>query len=196
MFNRLAGRSFSWRFSGLRHLRPRCRFFFEPLQSQTASPGLPIEAGRNTRSIANSPGHPTLLNQILEKLLVLQRIHRSPKALMSESKELVVVDQPAERFFDQVFAIAQIVEDLRAKDEEAPVDPEVGIVRRPYAVHSSVLIHVDKMQTEIWARGDKTCDLSALLEGLDHGWKIDVGKAITVVRKEHFLTLEVPSHGI
>ena len=79
---------------------------------------------------ADPPRHPSLLNHIFEHLFVLQRIHRAPEALMLERQELVVLDQPPEGFFDQLLAIAQIVEDLRAKDKEAAVDPEVGILRR------------------------------------------------------------------
>ena len=60
-------------------------------------------------------GMRALLDQILEHLFVLQRIHRAPKALMPERNELVVLDQPLEGFFDQLLAIAQIVEDLRSE---------------------------------------------------------------------------------
>ena len=85
---------------------------------------------RNRRDgLANSPGHPPLLNQILEHLLVLQCIHRAKKALMSEGQELIVLDQPLEGFFDKLLTIAQIVEDLRAKDKEPAVDPEVGFLK-------------------------------------------------------------------
>ena len=68
-----------------------------------------------------------MLNKILENLLVLQRIHRTPKALMPEGQELVVIDQPLEGLLNEFFAVAQIVKDLRAKDEAAAVDPKIGV---------------------------------------------------------------------
>ena len=50
------------------------------------------------------------------------------------------------------------------------------------------------MQAEVRARGDEAGDLSALLESLDHGRQIDVGKSVAVVGKKHLLVLEVRSH--
>ena len=59
--------------------------------------------------------------------LVLQGVHRLPKALMPQHSELALCDKPLERLLDQFLAFFDHVEHVAAKAEEAPVDPELGI---------------------------------------------------------------------
>ena len=47
---------------------------------------------------------------------------------MLEGKQLIGFDQPAERRLDQFLAVLEVVEDLGAEDEEAAIDPEVGVL--------------------------------------------------------------------
>ena len=79
----------------------------------------------------DEPGHSSSLDQIFEHFLVLQRVHRPPEAVMPEGEQLIVLDQTLEGFFDQLFAVTQIVENLSAKDEAAAVDPEIDVLGCP-----------------------------------------------------------------
>ena len=51
------------------------------------------------------------------------------------------------------------------------------------------------MQGKGRADGEKTGNLPALSEGLDHRRQIDVGEPVAVVGKEHFLAFDVGAHG-
>ena len=110
---------------------------FSPYSFGTAAAvlaDLPLHAWRgHLRRSAEPPGHAALLDHVLEDFLVLQGVHRAPEALMLEGKQLIRLDQPAERRLDQFLAILEVVEDLGAEDEEAAIDPEIGILRWPEA---------------------------------------------------------------
>ena len=69
-----------------------------------------------------------LLDQVLQDLLVLQRVHRPPEAFMPECHELVGLDQPLERRLDQFVAFPYVVENLLPEDKVATIDPEICIV--------------------------------------------------------------------
>ena len=84
------------------------------------------EAGPGGRT--EEPGHRAFLDEVLEYLLVLQRIHRAPEAFVLEGHELVGFDQALEWRLDQFIAFAHVVEYLLAEDEEAAVDPEIGVL--------------------------------------------------------------------
>ena len=103
--------------------------------SERPQPTFMATASRNGwNRLGEPPGHAALLDHVFQHLFVLQCVHRAPEALVLEGKELFGIDQPPEGFFDQLLALAHIVEDLRAKDKEAAIDPEIGILRGAYAV--------------------------------------------------------------
>src|ERR1700751_831748 len=109
-----------------------------PLDIDRSGPGFEIE----------KPRHGALLDQVLEYLLVLERIHGAPEAFMTEGHQLVCFNQSLERRFDEFFAVAHVVEDLLAEDEETAIDPEVGILAGADAPDFSARPHVDEMQAE------------------------------------------------
>ena len=61
----------------------------------------------------------------LEPLLVLERVHRRPEALVALGQQLPGGEQSMERLLHEVLAGPQLVEDLRAQHEVAAVDPDV-----------------------------------------------------------------------
>ena len=58
---------------------------------------------------------------------------------------VVGLDQPPEGRLDEVFALANIVENLRAKDKEATVDPEVGILGGRTSLTLTAHIHLNEV---------------------------------------------------
>ena len=114
---------------------------------------------------------------------------------MLEGEQLIGLDQPPERRLDQLLAILEIVEDLGAEDEEAAIDPQIGVGGGLDAIDLAARLHLDEMQAERGAHCEETGDLAALLEGLDHGRQIDVGEAVAVIGEEHLLALDMRAHG-
>src|SRR5215510_15040188 len=105
---------------------PSCSRFRTLSREREASSHLHGHSGRNGwNRLGEPPGHAALLDHVFQHLFVLQCVHRAPEALVLEGQELFGIDQPPEGFFDQLLALAHIVEDLRAKYKEATVDPEV-----------------------------------------------------------------------
>src|SRR5690349_21484052 len=91
------------------------------VQRASSNPPLGLDRGALGSRI-EKPGHRAFLYEVLEYLLVLQRIHRSPKAFVPEGHELVGFNQALEWSLDEFLTFAHVVEYLLAEDEEAAVD--------------------------------------------------------------------------
>src|SRR5687767_11972462 len=53
---------------------------------------------------------------------VLECIHRLPEMRVTIGRKQLLLDQAAERCFDELFARLDVIEDVRAENEEAAVD--------------------------------------------------------------------------
>ena len=150
------------------------------------------EAGPGGR--IEEPRHRAFLDEVLEDLLVLQRVHRAPEAFVPEGHELVGFDQALEWRLDEFITVAHVVEYLLAEDEEAAVDPEIGVLAGADALDLPARPHVNQMQAERRPHRGEAGDLSARAEGLDHFRQIDVGKTVAVVGEEHLLARDMLAH--
>src|SRR5579883_20645 len=177
-----------------------------PMQStDNASPGRAIPIcfielascllRRQPGSLGKAPGHRPPLDQILEALLVLERVHRPPEAFMPDRHELVGLDQPAERRLHQLVAVGHVVEDLLSEDEEAAIDPQVGILAAAQPLDLSAFVDIDQMQAERRPHCQEARDLAAGPEYLRHLLQVGVAKTVAVVGVEHFLARHMVPHG-
>src|SRR5690348_5092678 len=64
------------------------------------------------------------LGHLLERLLVLQRVHRCPEAVVLVRDQLPFRGKALERLDHELLARADVVEELLLEDEVASVDPE------------------------------------------------------------------------
>src|SRR5690348_4483122 len=150
---------------------------------------------RQAGSVGKAPRHGAPLDQILQALLVLERVHRPPEALVPDGHELVGLDQPAERRLDQLVALGHVVEDLLPEDEEPAIDPEVRILAVAQSVDLSAFVDVHQMQAERRPDRQKAADLAAGPEHLRHLLQVGVAETVAVVGVEHFLAGNVIAHG-
>src|SRR5687768_15501536 len=65
--------------------------------------------------------------QVFERHFFLERVHRVPEPVVLVRGELVHPDQPLEALDDELFALVQVIEDLRLEREEPAVHPDVGL---------------------------------------------------------------------
>src|SRR5579859_338946 len=63
--------------------------------------------------------------QLLELLLVLERVHWPVETLVTVGAELVGLDKPVKRLGDEFFSILEVVEDLLAEDIVAAIDADL-----------------------------------------------------------------------
>src|SRR6185295_11929940 len=143
----------------LRRRRFRCRpderRYKEPrggrpnLQVPGLSPTIPLSRDRGGAAVrVEEPRHRAFLDEVLEDLLVLQRVHRSKEAFVANGHEPVGFNQALEWRLNEFFAFAHVVEYLLAEDEEAAVDPEVGVLAGPDALDLPAWLHVNQVQAE------------------------------------------------
>src|SRR6185437_13574155 len=177
-----------------------------PMQStDSVSPGRAIPTcfiefasclfGRQAGSLGKPPWHRASLDQILQTLLVLERVHRPPEAFMPDGHELVGLDQPTERRLDQLVAIGHVVEDLLSEDEESAIDPEVGVLAAAQPADLPASVDVHQMQAERRPDRQEASDLAARPEYLRHLLQVGVGETVAIVGVEHFLAGHVLAHG-
>src|SRR6185437_4726428 len=94
------------------------------------------------------PHHPRALPAVVHLLelgALLDRIGGRPVALVRVGEHPALVDQPRQRVFHQVFALVEVVEDLRAEHEVAAVLPLAQVPHRGDLGDQAVLGHVDDM---------------------------------------------------
>src|SRR5258708_37392123 len=87
------------------------------------------------------------LVELLQALLVLERIHALPETPGSMRQQGALVDQPLERRAHQLVAGLHIVEDLLAEHEEAAVDPDIGVAQGRNLSHFALGGKFDDVET-------------------------------------------------
>src|SRR5689334_6104740 len=103
---------------------------------------------------------------------------------------MAALDQAVERLEHELLALLDEVEDLLAEDEEAAIDPDVGLLAGTDALHRSRLVELCEMKADRRMNRDEAGDLAALLEALDHLRQGSVGQAVAVIGEEHLLVLD------
>jgi hypothetical protein len=93
-----------------------------------------------------SPRRLAAFDHLLENLLVPQRIHSPPKTFLLIRHQLPGFDQTVERLNHQFLRDLNIVEDLPAKDKIAAIDPNIGLMTGPYAIHGSLFIELSQVK--------------------------------------------------
>ena len=64
--------------------------------------------------------------QIFQMLLFLESIHAGPESVVRIGQKLTISDQAMKRFFHQVFAFLDVIENLAPEDKKAAVNPASG----------------------------------------------------------------------
>src|SRR5690606_5543702 len=105
-----------------------------------------------------------VLDQLLEPLLVLERVHALPEAVVAIRVQLALRDQTLERLVDELLALAKVVEDRLPENEEAAVNPVVQVLDRVDGRDGAVGVRVDEMEARVGLHADEGRDLVALLE--------------------------------
>src|SRR5882672_2412867 len=90
----------------------------------------PRGGSRRMGSAVRAPHFPRRLAarvEILELLLVLERVHGGKEPVVTIRHQLLGRDQPLERLLHELLAVAQVVENLTPEHKVAAVDPEIGL---------------------------------------------------------------------
>src|SRR5262249_58668295 len=79
------------------------------------------------------------------------------------------------------------------KKKYAAVDPNSGFLTRTQPLPGALLDKFEKMETDRRMNGDKTTDLTALLETINHVRQWRVGQAVAIVcQKDLFVLNQMP----
>ncbi len=106
---------------------------------------------------------------------------------------MLFVDEPLKRTVDEFFPLADVIENLGFEDEKATVNANAAIVDGADSGHeiAVTLLNGDHVIAERRPNGEETCDLVVFVKMVELFRKIEVRKAIAVIREEFFLTIKI-----
>src|SRR5207244_1241395 len=137
------------------------------------------------RPLPYLPGSTSPRMQVVQHLLVLERVHAHPETIVFMGDEVSLHHETLEGFVEEFLAVADVPEDVSTKDEIAPVDPKPRVSHVRDAVHHRVVIRRDKVVADVRLHGEEARDLAAPSKLVDLHRKRRIGEAIAVIRKEH-----------
>ncbi len=140
------------------------------------------------------PGRVAALDHVVERLLLLEGVHRHPEAVVPVGIEAVLLHQPGEALHHELLAFEEIVEDLRAQDEIAAVHQRARLLQAHHALDLATLAQLDEVEGIGRRDGAEAADRVRGAELLHHVVEVEVGQDVGVVRQEHLLVLQVLAH--
>src|SRR6267378_3477292 len=176
---------------------PSARIFFGPLPSprmdtfcMLRSSARCIRFGWRGLRLPHLPRDLAARIEVLEKLLVLERVQTRPETVVRVGEQLARGGEALERFRDQFLPGPHPVEDLPAKDEETTVDSHPHVLHVLDTLHASAVLEADEV--EALCRGYAHEGSHSILpaEDVEHGRQRQVGNTVAVVGEEHLLTLQ------
>src|SRR3989449_7314967 len=132
----------------------------------------------------------------VQALLVPERVHGLPEPVVAVRQQLILGEEPLKRIHHEVLAVPQVVEDLRAKNEEAAVDAQAGLPDVLDARHLPVVLRHDKVIAQLRPDAEEARDPVAPPEMLKLRRERQVGETVAVVREELVLTGEMWLDGL
>src|SRR5208282_1312494 len=84
--------------------------------------------------------------QLIQDLLVLERIHVLPKAVVALRPDLALGDQPLEGFVDQLLSGLDVPKDLLPKHKVAAIHPNVGVLHGLNGPDGAVVVQMNGVQ--------------------------------------------------
>src|SRR5713101_777415 len=148
-----------------------------PISRRSRSQWLPRRGG----GLPNFPGRRTARAQIVQVLLVLERVHRGPEPIVVVGDQLPLLDQPTERPVDQLFPVPEVAEDVALEDEVASVDPNRTLVHVLDPGHAVPVTQRDDVETEVGPDADETGDRVVATKVFELIWQREVGETVAVV---------------
>ncbi len=147
------------------------------------------QASRSWSQTAHGGVPPSYISSSV--LLVLERVHRRPEAVVPEGHQPALLDQPPERLLDELLALADVVEDLPAEDEVAAVDPGRALANVADRLHRASVVGLHEVERVGRAHGEEGGDVVRRAEGLDELRERSVRQRVAVVGEEHVVIPEV-----
>src|SRR5262249_47769386 len=144
------------------------------------SPNLP-------RSDAGAP-------QVFKLLLVLKRVHRSPKPVIRISDQLPFANEPFKWPIHEFFPLAHVVEDFRFEDEEPAVDANRTVI---YGVNSRnqiafAFLQRNQVIAKVRSNCEEASDLVLLMKVVQLLREWEIRQSVTVIGKKFFIICQVP----
>ena len=179
---------------------PKTSTFAGGVSAAPISSGIIRRGRRLRRVVLDRPGVPELprgvavLVQPLEPLLVLERVHRRPEAMVLLREHLALRHQTMERLLDHVLAGPDLVEQLRPHDEVAAVDPDVGLGHVAQLADGAAVVHRENVEAVVRMDREEAGRRPGRLGALDHRRQVSVGERVAVVRQEQLVVAQQVSH--
>src|SRR5262249_37711488 len=115
----------------------------------------PLSRGR----LPDLPGRVAARVHVVEELLLLERVHPEEEAVALGGDELLLRDEALEGFLDELLAGLDRVEDRGPEDEEAGVQPDLGLRDVLDVGDAAVAVRADDVEREAGPGRDEDAGL-------------------------------------
>src|SRR5581483_2458312 len=141
--------------------------------------------------IPNLPGRMALRVHIVQRLFVLECVHRRPEAVVFVRQELLLFDQSLERLVEQLLAILYVVEYFSTENEVTSVDPDIGAVHIFNGLDDASGTQRNEVAAEVRADTEKARKFLLAFEAIDLLRQLQVRQAIAVIGEERLFAFEI-----
>src|SRR6185437_5714877 len=139
--------------------------------------------------VVQVPGHIATFDHLLKDLPVPERIHGTPKSLISVGHKLSALDETLEVLHHQFVPFSNVVEYLAPEDEIPAIDPDLGFPALAHPAHGALRVEFGEMKRNRRMNGDEAADHVAPLEAIDHVRERSIGESVAVIGKKYFLVM-------
>ena len=120
------------------------------------------------------------------------RVGRRPVARVGVGEETSLRDQSHECTFNEIFALEQVIEDLRPEREVAAVLPLTQVTHGCYLCDQPAAIDIDHMMRGLRWHREQTRHGITGFESRDYIGQRCIRKHVRVISQEHRFSLDVP----
>src|SRR5438309_1474018 len=149
---------------------------------------------RGAASVGGVPDGPRSLAasvHLVERLLVLEGVHRCPEPGVAVGAQLLQPDETLEGLLDELFAFLDVVEDLALEGEEAAVDPDTRIGDVANVAHARVVAERDGVEALTRTDADEAGHRVLTAEILQIRRERKVGQPVAVVGEKRRVVTQV-----
>src|SRR6185503_2438047 len=131
---------------------------------------------------------------IVERLLLLERVHTRPEPVVAVRDQLLLADQALEGLIDELFAVLDVIENLTLEGKKAAIDPEICAAHVTNVTDERVVVQRNRMEALTRAHAEEAGDFVLPAELLDVLRQVEIREAIAVVGEEHLVVAEIASY--
>src|ERR1700733_6448012 len=130
--------------------------------------------------------------KLVQYLLVSERVHALPEAVVTLRPHLTFRHKTTERFIDELFAGIDVAEDFLAQNKVSAIHPDIRVRHALDAAYTAFIVGNNSIQATgpRLHRQERSITIAAR-KLLNHFRKIEIRQSVAVVSQKHLFAVEM-----